>query len=70
MAVLDRMHWIVATPAGSDLYTDHNNLIFLFDPRSVVPDPSATSTRKVLRLAVRFSMYHHTCYHIRGQENF
>lgn len=69
MTTLDRMNWIVATPDGFDLYTDHNKLIFLFDPLSVVPDLSATSTRKVLRWAVRLSMYNYTCYHIKGDEN-
>ena len=63
------MHWIVANPDGFDLYTDHNNLIFLFDPLSVVPDLSATSLLKVLRWAVRLSMYRYTCYHIKGEEN-
>lgn len=66
---LDRMHWLVTNPDGFDLYTDHNNLIFLFDPLSVVPDLSQTSLRKVLRWAVRLSIYQYTCYHIKGEEN-
>lgn len=69
VASLERMHWLAATPAGFDLYTDHNNLIFLFDPLSVVPDLSQTSLRKVLRWAVRLSMYNYTCFHIRGADN-
>lgn len=69
MTTLDRTHWIAATPDGFDLYTDHNKLIFLFDPLSVVPDLSATSTRKVLRWAVRLNMYIYTCYHSKGDEN-
>ena len=69
LTTLDRMHWIVATTDGFDLYTDHNNLIFLFDPLSVVPDLSATTLRKVLRWAVRLSMYRYTCYHIKGDDN-
>jgi len=69
MNTLDRMHWIVATPDGFDLYTDHNNLIFLFDPLAVVPDMSQTSLRKVLRWAVKLSVYRYTCYHIKGADN-
>jgi len=57
LASFERMHWLTATPGGFDLYTDHNNLIFLFDPLSVVPDLSQTSLRKVLRWVVRLSMY-------------
>ena len=66
---LDRMHWLVTNPDGFDLYTDHNNLIFLFDPLSVVPDMSQTTLRKVLRWAVRLSLYQYTCFHITGEDN-
>ncbi len=69
MNTLDRMHWLVATPAGLYLYTDHNNLIFLFDPLAVVEDMSQSSLRKVLRWAVKLSVYNYTCYHIKGEEN-
>ena len=40
LATLEYMHWVAATPSGLGLFTDHNNLIFLFDPLSVVPDMS------------------------------
>ena len=69
LATLERMHWVVATPEGFDLYTDHNDLVFLFDPLSIVPDLSQTTIRKVLRWAVRLSMYNYTCFHIKGAEN-
>lgn len=69
MATTERMHWLLATPDGFDLYTDHHNLIFLFDPLAVVPDLSISSTRKVLRWAVRLSMYNYTCVHIKGTDN-
>lgn len=69
MNTLDKMHWVVCTTEGFDLYTDHNNLIFLFDPLAVVPDLSQTSLRKVLRWAVKLSIYSYTCYHIKGEEN-
>lgn len=42
-AILDttiRMHRILATPDRFDLYTDHQKLIFLFDPLAVAPDLS------------------------------
>ena len=69
MNTLDRMHWVVATPEGFDLYTDHNNLIFLFDPLAVVHDMSQTTLRKVLRWAVKLSVYNYTCFHIKGEDN-
>lgn len=39
-ATLNRMHWLLATTSGFDLFTDHKNLIFLFDPTSVTADLS------------------------------
>lgn len=52
-----------------EFYIDHNNLIFLLDPSSVVPDLSQTSLRKVIRWAVRLSMYKYTCFHIWSTDN-
>ena len=69
MNTLDRMHWLVSTIEGFDLFTDHNNLVFLFDPLAVVPDLSQTSLRKVLRWAVKLSIYNYICYHIKGEDN-
>lgn len=70
MNTLDRMYWVVATPEVFEVYTDHNNLIFLFDPLAVVPDMSQTTLRKVLRWAVKLSVYNHKCFHIKGEANF
>lgn len=69
MATVERMHWLLATGHGFDLYTDHNNLIFLFNPAAVVADLSQTTLRKVLRWAVRLSAYNYTCVHIPGSDN-
>ena len=69
MANLERMHWLLADPQGFDLYTDHNNLIYIFDPTSVVTDISQTTIQKVLRWAVRLSVYKYTCVHINGTDN-
>jgi transposase InsO family protein len=69
LASLERMHWLAATPDGFDLSTDHNNLVFIFDPLSIVPDMSQTTLRKVLRWAVRLSTYNYTCLHIKGTDN-
>eukprot|EP00171_Calliarthron_tuberculosum_P004016 IDg4016t1 len=69
MATVKRMHWILATSDGFDLFTDHHRLIFLFDPLAVVPDLSQTSLRKVLRWAVHLSACNYTCVHIKGTEN-
>lgn len=54
---LDRMHWLAATAAGIDLFTDHNNLVFLFDPSSLLADMSKSSIRKALQWAVQLRAY-------------
>ena len=69
MATIERMHWLASSPAGFDLFTDHNNLIFIFDPLSLSPDLSQTSIRKVVRWAVRLCAYNYTCIHISGADN-
>lgn len=40
MASVERMHWLLATSDGFDLFIDHYSLIFLFDPLAVVLDLS------------------------------
>ena len=69
MSTIERMHWLLATPDGFDLHTDHHNLIFIFDPTAVANDLSQSSLRKVLRWAVRLSAYNYTCVHIPGADN-
>lgn len=69
MATVDRMHWLLATPDGFDLFTDHHNLIFLFDPLTVLLDLSQTSLRKVLYWAKHLSAYNYTCVHSQGVDS-
>lgn len=54
---------------GFDLYPDHNNLVFTFDPLSVVKDISKNSVRKFLRCALGLYFYNCTCIHIKGTDN-
>lgn len=69
MSTVQRMHWLLATSEGFDLFTDHQNLIFIFDPLSVIHDLVKSTVRKVLRWAVLLSAYTHICVHIKGLEN-
>lgn len=69
MATVDRMHCLLASSREFDLYTDQNNLIFLFDPTSTLADLSQTTLRKILRWAVRLSAYSYTCIHVPGTDN-
>lgn len=66
MATVER---ILETADGFYLYTDHHNLIFLFDPLAVLSDLSQSYLREVLRWAVSLSSYNYTCVHIKGTYN-
>lgn len=69
MATIERVHWLASCPKGFDLFTDHNNLIFISDPLSLVPDLSQASMRKVIRWAVRRSIYYYECTHLSGVDS-
>lgn len=69
MATVDRMHWLATTVDGFDLCTDHNTLVFISDPLSVLPDLSQHALGKVLRWAVRLSFFNYVSIHIRGVDN-
>lgn len=57
METTERMHFLFAADRGFDLYTDHNNFVFLFDPKTVLSDILQTTLGKVLRWSVRLSAY-------------
>ena len=69
LSAVKRMHWLAAAPEGFDIYTDHNNLVFMFDPLAVQHDLSVSSTPKVLRWALQLSYYNYVCFHIEGKAN-
>lgn len=55
VANLKSLHLMVAATYGFGLYTDHNNLIFIFDPHSIFDDLSISCVRKKLGWAVCLS---------------
>lgn len=68
LATVKRLHWLTSTPAGFDLFTDHNNLIFIFELFAVQPDLALSAQRKELRWVVRLTSYNYTCVHIIGHD--
>lgn len=63
------MHWLASYPECFDLFLDHNNLIFIFYPLSLVPNLSLASMRKVIRRAVCPSIYIYEIIHLSGVDN-
>lgn len=69
MATLDRIHWPVSDPDRFDLFTNHNNLISIFDHLAVFLDITQTTVRNLLRWAVRLILYTFTFIHIKVNDN-
>lgn len=69
LASFERSHWLAVCPAGFDLYTDHNNLLFPFDPAAIMSDIWQGVLRKVLQSAVRMTAYNYVCILIRSSDN-
>lgn len=53
MASIERSHLLDSCGDGFDLFTDHNNLIFIFDQLAIMPDIRQATTGKVLGWDVR-----------------
>lgn len=69
LAFIERSHWLAACPARFNSYSDHNNLLFIFDPTAVMPDLGRGVIRKFLRLVVLMSLYNYACIQISGADN-
>lgn len=69
MASNEHPHCLASSADASDLFTDLNNLIFIFDPLAVMTDTGQATTRKVLRWAVRLSLYSYVSIHITGDDS-
>lgn len=60
------MRWPHTMAEGFNLYNDHNNLMFIFDPLRYLPDQTISYVLKVLCWAVSLSWFNSICYHISG----
>lgn len=63
------MHWLLCTEDGFELFTDHNNIMLIFDATSILPDLSQSSIKKAVRWAVHLTLYNYVCFHINGTDN-
>lgn len=57
IAAINKLHCILACPISYDLFTDHNILLYLFDPLTFVPDLTKVTMRKVSPWAVHIPLY-------------
>lgn len=67
LAPTERLHGLATCSEGFHIFTDHNNMIFLFHPIEIIPDIGQAALHKVLRWAVRIFAYNYVCTHIHGE---
>lgn len=69
LATPARSHWPAAYPESFDLYTDHSNLMFLFDPAPIMPNIDQAAIRKLLHWVVQISVYNYIFLRICEEES-
>lgn len=69
IATTKTIQWLLADRAGFDLHIYQDNLVFTFDPVAILRDIFLISLKKVVRWAVRLSVYNYTFVCIPGVEN-
>lgn len=66
---ISRLDYIVLRPEGFFLFTDHKNLVFIFDPVSVNARIQKHVANKIERWALLLSSFRYTIVHITGEDN-
>lgn len=64
-----RLDYILLRPDGFFMFTDHKNLIYLFNPHSVNPQITKHDAGKVERWSLKLSHFRYTVMHIPGDDN-
>ena len=67
--LISRFHHLFAHPAGFRIYSDHRNLMYLFDPFSFNPKLNKATEAKITRWRLAITGYLYTIEHIAGEEN-
>ena len=69
IASCDRLDWLLQRTDGFSLFTDHHNLLYVFNPHGYHGSPSAHSAAKLIRWALKLSTYRYTIEHVAGSDN-
>jgi RNase H-like domain found in reverse transcriptase len=69
MHTCQRLDYLLRCPAGFSLFSDHRNLIYIFDPRGHNPGLAQHSEARLLRWALKLSSYHYVIEYIAGSDN-
>jgi len=67
--VFKRLDYLLLGSIPSHVYTDHRNLLFVYNPMSIEPAMGRHIVNKVQRWALFLSRFHYTIEHIAGDSN-
>ena len=66
---VDRLDYLLMRPQGFHLFTDHSNLVFIFNPETAALRMNKGSISKIHRWAMKLSQYQYIIVHISGEDN-
>jgi RNase H-like domain found in reverse transcriptase/Integrase zinc binding domain len=69
IASCDRLDWLPQSANGFSLFTDHHNLLFVFNPNGQHSATSAHFAAKLIRWALKLSSYRYAIEHVPGVDN-
>jgi RNase H-like domain found in reverse transcriptase/Reverse transcriptase (RNA-dependent DNA polymerase)/Integrase zinc binding domain/Integrase core domain len=69
IAACDRLDWLLQGAAGFSLFTDHHNLLYVFNTNGQHGATSAHSAAKLIRWALKLSSYRYSIEHVAGSDN-
>ena len=64
-----KLDYILLRPEGFCLFTDHKNLVFIFNPHMASPPLAKHKVTKIERWAMQLAGFRYTIMHIPGEEN-
>ena len=66
---VQRLDYLLMRPEGFHIFTDHSNLIFMFNPETAATRLNRASFSKVQRWGMILAQYQYTIIHISGEQN-
>lgn len=65
----ERMNWLLQWADGFSFFTDHTNLLYIFNPYGSKPGICSHTTSKRILWALNFSSYRYVIGHVKGEDN-
>jgi RNase H-like domain found in reverse transcriptase len=69
LASCERLDWLLLRPEGFSLFTDHKNLIYVFNLHGSGSSFSSHTAAKLIRWALKLGSYSYNIEHVAGHEN-